>query len=103
MIKYLWIPVILVTAAIFVVIKRHNLSSSASSEELVAKDILINNTKQFSGCFQPLADATQENNAFLTQKLIEMWKKRSTDLPAISEYLDAICNSEQDILRHLID
>ena len=98
MFKYLCVTAVLLLSVFVLVAKHRGPNIRISSEELAAKEDLLSNIKLFSGCFQPLADALQNGNIPLVQKLMYLWQSRSVCLPALSAYLSAVYTSNTEPL-----
>jgi len=95
--KYLWILAIILLAAVLFLLLRRRPSLKISAEELAAKDELLNNAKQFSGCFQALLQAVQESNAPLVQVLLDVWKQQTAEFSMLGSVFDAVCCGDDPI------
>ena len=96
--KHIWVcaALILCSAAVILYLKK---GQKARKEELQAKQEILDHVKHFSGCYQPLFDATESGNLLLTQKLLESWKARMNGHAALESYFDKLSIKEKDPLE----
>lgn len=88
--KYSWILSTLIAGAALFLVVRHKARKRYELEELRAKEELLMNIKQFSGCFHPLFQAVQTKNMKHAQKYLDNWKQQASGFENLGRYLGSL-------------
>ena len=97
MIRYLWIPALLLALALLLLFLR-KLWKAAHPDSTKAKEDLMQHIRHFAGLYNPLFQAVESQNSRRAEKYLNIWEKQANDLENLRLFLKALRRQADDPL-----